>query len=367
VFCKSDIFRKASLNIYKAYASRSGNCCIGGFPGVSGNFKKNNYMTELDLDPSLSGRVYCIIVTYNGMTWLEKCLGSLVQSNWPVTVLVVDNRSSDATIPFIRENFPQVRLIGVERNLGFGQANNIGLRIAMEEGAAHIFLLNQDAWVEKNTIADLVKTQRENPQFGLLSPLHLNGDGTALDDYFAGYLLDSDVKEWVSSCLLGQTLTGPPVVNTSFVNAAAWMISAACLRKTGGFDPIFFHYGEDLNYSQRVLYHRFFIGIHMGARIFHDREQRLARPVTVDAQLKKDRIHFLNQACDIRVNRYRSLILRRAIRYSLLTVAHIFTKEGRRYYFNMAKTTVSLLSSIRKSRRSATGDLPFLPVSTPLA
>jgi len=325
VFCNSDIFRKVHANIYKAYASRSKNCYIDCFPGFTGRFKKKHYMTGSAPNPSSTGLVYCIIVTYNGIAWVEKCLNSLIRSSYPLTVLVVDNCSTDSTVPTIRENFPQVRLIGTEKNLGFGQANNIGMQIALEEGASHVFLLNQDAWVEKDTILDLVNAQLKDPRFGILSPVHLNGAGTALDHYFSGYLLRSDLKEWVGAALLGRSLLSP-VISTSFVNAAAWLISAECLRRTGGFDPIFFHYGEDLNYSQRVLYHNFLIGIHMDTRICHDRELRLAGPVATAIQRKRDKIHFLNQACDIRHAGYWTRLPYAGARW----VAPRY--EGQRYY-----------------------------------
>ncbi|HMH22010.1 MAG TPA: glycosyltransferase family 2 protein [Puia sp.] len=303
--------------------------------------------------------VYCIIVTYNGLTWIAKCLDSLAQGSYPCPVLVIDNGSTDGTLAYIEENFPHIRLIRSEKNMGFGQANNIGLKMALEEGAEHVFLLNQDAWVEVDTIRDLVAAQVENPQFGILSPLHLNGLANALDSYFAGYLMQSDLKEWTSSWLLGWP-EHPLIVDTHFVNAAAWLISAGCLRRTGGFDPIFFHYGEDLNYAQRVLFHGFRIGIHTGARICHDREQRIASLPSPAAQLKKDRNHFLNQACDIRQDGFMALSIRRSVRYSLLMSINLFNTQKLTYNFQMARAALALIPSIRKSRRSAVGKFPFL-------
>ena len=59
-----------------------------------------------------------------------------------------------------------------------------------------------------------------------------------------------------------------------FVNAAAWLISKDCLSVIGGFDPLFFHYGEDENYCQRARFHNIKIGIANFALIKHDREKR---------------------------------------------------------------------------------------------
>ena len=94
--------------------------------------------------------VKIIIVTYNGMQWLARCLSSCIGYD----VIVVDNASTDKTITFIKENFPDVKLIKQNSNLGFGQANNIGLSIALKEDVDYIFLLNQDAYLQPETIKD---------------------------------------------------------------------------------------------------------------------------------------------------------------------------------------------------------------------
>lgn len=289
-------------------------------------------------------------------------MNSLLCSEHPVHIVVIDNGSTDETVSVVRQNFSGAQLIETKKNLGFGQANNIGLKLALENKADYIFLLNQDAWIEPGTIASLVRAQDENPQFGILSPLHLNGEGSALDEYFLDYFIRSDIKKFIVSEVLD---TGNrTLINTHFVNAAAWLLTAGCVQKTGGFDPIFFHYGEDLNYCQRVLFRGFKIGIYLQARIYHDRENRISRPSDTRSMLKKEWIHFLNQACDIRKPGYRALIIRRFCRYSFqLGLGLIsFNKSRVEYNFFMAKKTAFSLSRIRKSRRQSlnTASVPYL-------
>lgn len=62
------------------------------------------------------------------------------------------------------------------------------------------------------------------------------------------------------------------IYEADFVNAAAWLISRHCIGKVGGFNPSFFHYGEDDNYVQRLKFHSFKLGVLPTANIFHDRE-----------------------------------------------------------------------------------------------
>jgi GT2 family glycosyltransferase len=303
--------------------------------------------------------LFTVIVTYNGMAWIGKCIASLLQSSYPTRILVIDNGSTDGTPGYIRENFSQVDLTLSGHNLGFGQANNIGISRALAAGASHIFLLNQDAWVDPGVLGELVSLQSACPDYGIISPLHLNGAGSALDINFALYLRQSDLGPFLNAWLLGLPEI-PEIIDTFFVNAAAWMMSADCIRRTGGFDPLFFHYGEDENYAKRVVYKGFRIGVFPGARIYHDREQRLSATVSPAMQLRTDINHFLIHACDPRRPSPTAFILKRTVRHALLTMLYLFQKEKRNYHFQLARVAVTRKGAIRKSRLSAAGVMPFL-------
>ena len=76
-------------------------------------------------------KIYTIVVTYNGEKWVDKCFGSLQQSNIPVHIVAIDNASTDGTIKKIKNDYPEVEIIINKKNIGFGQANNIGLQRAL--------------------------------------------------------------------------------------------------------------------------------------------------------------------------------------------------------------------------------------------
>ena len=97
-------------------------------------------------------KVAIIIVTWNGMKWIDKCLSSIRQSCLPVTVFLVDNNSTDGTQSYISKNYSEVKLTLSNKNLGFGQANNIAIQQAFEDGFDYYFLLNQDAYIKPDTI-----------------------------------------------------------------------------------------------------------------------------------------------------------------------------------------------------------------------
>lgn len=80
----------------------------------------------------------------------------------------------------------------------------------------------------------------------------------------------------------------PKLFRAPFVNAAAWLLPVSTINTIGGFDPIFFHYGEDNNYCQRILYHNLKIGVVLGTFIRHDREKNIVRNTwTIESALKK--------------------------------------------------------------------------------
>lgn len=215
--------------------------------------------------------VKIIIVNYNSDKWIDRCLYSIDQAGLIEHTVIVDNASTDNSLLFIEQNFPQTDLIKLSSNIGFGQANNIGIKKAYEQGADYVFLMNQDVYITPETINQLVKIAKKNPDFGILSPIHLNGNGSELDFGFSNYIVPLKCEKLYSDIFL-QNLA--PLYELPFVNAAAWLLTRKCIEKVGGFSPSFYHYGEDDNYCQRVLFHSLKIGIVPEAVIFHDREKR---------------------------------------------------------------------------------------------
>lgn len=248
-------------------------------------------------------KVFAVVVTYNGIQWLDRCIGGLIVSESKVNVVVVDNASTDGTPDYISEHFPDVHLIRSDVNYGFAKANNIGIRYALDCGADYVFLLNQDAWVEENTIECLVEMATDDNSIGIVSPLHFNGTGNALDWGFCGYV----PADFISDSYFGE-LKGKYYCD--FVNAAAWLITRKCIERVGGFDTVMFvHYGEDSNYCQRLKYHGLKLAICTSVNIFHDREFRKANETEYrNRTFKQDdlnrRLEYANILYDVDVDSF---------------------------------------------------------------
>lgn len=218
-------------------------------------------------------KIITIIVTYNGEKWISTCIDCLQKSTLQTEILVIDNASVDNTVAIIKKEFPAVTLIESTANLGFGLANNIGLEKAIAQQADAVFLLNQDAYVAPETLAISLAAQNNDPVYGIICPVQLNGKGDAIDHLFKRYIGRGRSSQFVEDVFL-QKASVPPVINVRFANAAAWLISAKCLHTVGLFHPIFKHYGEDNQYSSRAQYHGFKIGVCTKATVRHDREAR---------------------------------------------------------------------------------------------
>lgn len=213
-----------------------------------------------------------IIVTYNALKWIDKCVNSVCQSSVGADLFIVDNGSKDGTAEYIKQSYPFVTLIERKENLGFGKANNIGIEYALKNKYDYVYLLNQDAWVLPDTFRVMIDAHIKQPEYGILSPVQLTASMDRFDKNF-----DRICKMEKRQCsILEDLYFGKDGISSiTCVMAAHWLISRQCLLKVGGFSPAFPHYDEDDNYAERALYKGFKIGIVSKAKAVHDREYRV--------------------------------------------------------------------------------------------
>ena len=160
------------------------------------------------------------------------------------------------------------------------------MRMALEENYDYVFLVNQDAWIEPNTVGTLVGLAEKYPDYGVLSPVHLDGKGEHLDGSFAKYVGGASAV----------SLKKSDIVGVAFVNAAFWFIPVSALKKVGGFSPLFFHYGEDVDYIHRMRFYGYRVGYTPLTSGGHDRQNR---PITRQTQMKLDRVYYLSVVSDL--------------------------------------------------------------------
>lgn len=232
---------------------------------------------------SLQPAIFLIVVTYNGMRWLPKHVNSIKISSLALKAIYVDNGSTDGTIDFIETHFSEATLIKAKENLGFGKANNIGAKHAIDNGAEYIFLLNQDAYLTNDTVKNCLRGFNLVQKAALVSPVHLDGTGNQLDIGFQRCITDELCPGFVSDLALGRKKEIYPIYSA---NAAAWMLKVSSIKKLGLFSPVFFHYGEDINFQQRLKYFGYTALLIPDALIMHDRQSRNGKKSELGRQIE---------------------------------------------------------------------------------
>ena len=206
--------------------------------------------------------VSVIIVNYNTKKLTSDCISSVLKFTKGVDfeVIVVDNASGDGSQKAIKSKFPQVKLIGNKGNVGFGRANNQGMKIAKGK---YIFLLNSDAYLIENSLKKLKDAADKIENLGVLAPSLLNEDRSFQQSVgFFPHL--PQVLFWMSLLddLPGGTIIKPYHVDhdsfyrkeheIDWATGAAMFVPAKAAREVSGFDEKIFMYGEDVDWCFRI-------------------------------------------------------------------------------------------------------------------
>ena len=208
-------------------------------------------------------RLAIIIVSYNSRKDLETALHSLTEPApaVPHEIVVVDNASTDSTPAYVRERWPRVRLIASESNLGFAQANNVGIRNTSGE---LVLLVNPDTIVTGSDVDRLVSVLESRPDVAIVGPRIVDGSGRAELSFGA---MISPWAELRQKILVRGNDRGSPLITgivnrmtrrthrVDWVSGACLLIRRQDLDQAGGFDPRFFMYAEDVDLCAAVRSH----------------------------------------------------------------------------------------------------------------
>lgn len=196
-----------------------------------------------------------VIVSYNVRRFVEQCLDSVHKASEGIEseAFVVDNASQDDTVEAIGKEYPWVRLIANDDNLGFARANNIAIRQSVGE---YVLLLNPDTIVAEQTLRQAVDFMDAHPKAGGVGVRMHNADGTLAPESRRAI-----PTPWVS-CLkmLGFTrryymshLSWDEPGRIEVISGAFCLLRRKALDQIGLLDEDFFMYGEDIDLSFRLL------------------------------------------------------------------------------------------------------------------
>ncbi len=122
------------------------------------------FFADIEKEQNNNVQVSTIIVNYNGLNYLENCLKSITEQTYQNhEVILVDNNSSDSSVEFVKDNYPEIKLVALAENLEFARANNLGLE---KSGGKYIIVLNPDTFVPFDFVANMVKTMECHSRVG---------------------------------------------------------------------------------------------------------------------------------------------------------------------------------------------------------
>ena len=201
-------------------------------------------------------KVSSVVVSYESIATLDRCLGSLPPPDPErVETLVVDNGSRDGSPELVRARYPAVRLLSLPGNLGFGAAVN---RAAAEARGDAMLLLNADAWLLPGALDALAARLAGEPRLAWVAPRLLYPDGrpqfawepevSLLGEAARKVRNRFEAREW-SHTLLPRALA---LLGPGWYTAACALVRLAAFREVGGFDERFFLYFEDTDLCLRL-------------------------------------------------------------------------------------------------------------------
>ncbi|EFO81791.1 glycosyl transferase family protein [Oscillochloris trichoides DG-6] len=212
-------------------------------------------------------QVAVVIVSYNTMGLLRRCLATLADCRLPLRVIVVDNCSPDGSAGMVRAEFPQVELIALDANVGFARGTNVGLAALDLRGPAapYVLLLNPDTEVRPGAIEALVAFLDAHPRVGLVGPRLLNPDGslqaaafrfptlmmTALDLFPPGEVLPGRLyNSWWHGRYPQEGGSAPFPIDHPL--GACMLVRPAVINQVGGLDDAYFMYSEEIDWCWRI-------------------------------------------------------------------------------------------------------------------
>lgn len=192
-------------------------------------------------------------MNYKGAQDTAVCLRSLYASDIVPRIVVVDNTPNDPDLADVIAEYPEVHLIRAAENLGFGRGNNLGITWALAESDCEfIFIFNNDATVEHDTIARLEAVLDAHPEAGMVTPRVVFMDKPDVLWYGGG-----EISWWRGGGLVPGIFgeSNAPLAmkarEVSFASGCSMLLRRELMQLLVGFDERFFMYEEDLELCLR--------------------------------------------------------------------------------------------------------------------
>jgi len=216
----------------------------------------NAYRADVELAPESQPRVAVVVLDWNGAADTLECVASVLASRYPaLDVWLVDNASRDPVLDEVLRRHPGVRTIANARNLGYAGGNNVGIHAALAAGADWVLVLNNDARLRPETVAELVAVARRDPAIAAVGAKILR-----LDDPTRLWMAYGEVTYRQSLVrLVGENEPDGAAFqeqrDVPWVSGCAILLGRCALAAIGPFDEEFFAYHEEVDWCATAREH----------------------------------------------------------------------------------------------------------------
>jgi N-acetylglucosaminyl-diphospho-decaprenol L-rhamnosyltransferase len=218
-------------------------------------------MPEKKTAPIARPLVSIAIVTYQSVSFIDRCIAPLYASNGDqIEIVLVDNASTDGTVDHIRTHYPKVKTFASPENLGFSKGTNLALKLCT---GRYLLMLNPDAFTSVDTVYSLAAYLVSHADVAGVGPQLLNLDGShqvgdagwrySLFNVFAQYFFLHRLWSAIPTVHLSHPrLLHRHAVEVDWICGACLMTRREVIEEVGGLDERIFMYGEDLEWGERV-------------------------------------------------------------------------------------------------------------------
>lgn len=241
--------------------------------------------------------VFLIVLNYKGYEDTCECVDNLLQQNYGnYKILIVDNDSQDQSYEKLVMRYPYIQIIQTGKNLGYAGGNNIGIQIAVKEGAQYIGILNNDIKAEVDVVAEMVTAFAHDERLGMIGPAicEWNSDiiqsaGAKISFYTGNSILYHKGENYLE-------LNRRNMIYGNYLGGAALFFRTSILDEIGQIPECYFLFFEETEWCAKTIKSGYFVACDLKVRIWHKESATVNKISNIKKYyLDRNRILFIKR------------------------------------------------------------------------
>lgn len=187
-----------------------------------------------------------MVLNHNGQNWLPAIYQSIREQFYPqAKMYLVDNASTDSSVQWTQEEYPEVTIFRMPCNLGYCMAYNLAMKQAFVDRCDWVIWANNDVKLEAGCLCAMVEAAQTDPRIGVVGPAFLSWEKDEPNYYMLGnhpYVIPA------------MKIKSPKPIEVDWVEGSFLMVKRACFEQVGPLDPFLFFYWEETDFCRRARF-----------------------------------------------------------------------------------------------------------------